>query len=294
MKLLLTSQTTAYRQDSPTELYVADILIDMASPAPKPSWYDVDADDRAPYVASPIGVNDIIADDDNTMERLDDLIDFAAASIDNKHHDVDVEKAPESKKRKVHPPITITQKPKVVDIIPEKSKPIKKRKIRHRMSKSTSKSTTTEFSPVGTTPSPVDNLYDIRDEGLINDAHHIIRRDVWRISIATKDHRFAREGTIVLGCRFCEHLPTSERVNQSEVAPISVEGIYRSYLRFTAKHFKDCTFIPDRLRAKHARLRKAKGGARGSKVYWTTSARNKGLDNVEGDKGIVFCEVANY
>jgi hypothetical protein len=65
--------------------------------------------------------------------------------------------------------------------------------------------------------------------------------------------------------------------------------LYRAHIRFNRDHFPTCEFIPDKIRAKVAKLRKT--SARGNKAYWVTSALKKGLINNE--KGIILCGMAN-
>jgi hypothetical protein len=219
----------------------------------------------------------------NINEDLDDLLNFAASE--------DGSIAP--------PPAVVNNVSPANSISPNQQHHQARRHV--KVLKKIRKSAPASVSPIPaassaqTRSSHTAILYDPSDEGNINDAHNIIRRDVWKISIATVKHRFAKEGTIVLGCRFCEHIPEGERVHQSEVAPESIAGIYRSYLRFNSKHFSKCPEIPDELRAKHERLRNGKGtGGRGTKKYWETSALMKGMRDASDRKGIVFCEEATY
>ncbi|ACI64392.1 predicted protein [Thalassiosira pseudonana CCMP1335] len=219
----------------------------------------------------------------NINEDLDDLLNFAASE--------DGSIAP--------PPAVVNNVSPANSISPNQQQHQARRHV--KVLKKIRKSAPASVSPIPaaasaqTRSSHTAILYDPTDEGNINDAHNIIRRDVWKISIATVKHRFAKEGTIVLGCRFCEHIPEGERVHQSEVAPESIAGIYRSYLRFNSKHFSKCPEIPDELRAKHERLRNGKGtGGRGTKKYWETSALMKGMRDASDRKGIVFCEEATY
>jgi hypothetical protein len=134
------------------------------------------------------------------------------------------------------------------------------------------------------------SLYDACDEGLVNDAHTIFRRDVWEGFVVPNGYKGARrdyEGTVALRCCFCKHLPLEEREKHSELFPRSLKTIYRSYLQFNSDHFQTCKFIPHELKAKHNRLKKTKGINRGRKNYWETSAARKGMMNTP--RGIMFC-----
>ncbi|KAL7485363.1 hypothetical protein ACHAW6_010950 [Cyclotella cf. meneghiniana] len=137
--------------------------------------------------------------------------------------------------------------------------------------------------------SPSFTLYDPADEGRINDAHTIIRRDVCEGFVVTNHHEGLqnRLGTVVFRCRFCKHLPRSSRGQQSEFMPFAIEGLYRAQMRFQKNHFPYCKHTPEELKAKHRRAHDSKGNGRGCKSYWVDSALKKGLRN--SSKGIVYC-----
>eukprot|EP00804_Cyclotella_cryptica_P029944 CCRYP_020078-RA/>CCRYP_020078-RA protein AED:0.58 eAED:0.56 QI:0/-1/0/1/-1/0/1/0/187 len=137
--------------------------------------------------------------------------------------------------------------------------------------------------------SPIFTLYDPADEGRVNEAHTIIRRDVCEGFVVTPydEGQQNRVGTVVFRCRFCKHLPRSSRASQSEFMPQAVEGLYRAQMRFQKNHLPYCKHTPEELKVKHRRAHNSKGNGRGCKSYWVESALRKGLKN--SPKGIVYC-----
>lgn len=127
-------------------------------------------------------------------------------------------------------------------------------------------------------------LYDPADEGRISDIHSVFRRDIYEGFVVPDGARYA--GTVAFRCRFCKHLPAESRAAQSWVFPRTVEQMYRAHIRFNREHYPHCESIPQKIRTKIAKLKKS--SCRGSKNYWVTSARKKGLKN--GRKGIVLCD----
>lgn len=127
------------------------------------------------------------------------------------------------------------------------------------------------------------NLYDPADEGRISDTHSVFRRDIYEGFVVPTGARYA--GTVAFRCRFCKHLPSESRAAQSWVFPRTIEQMYRAHIRFNREHYPYCENIPKEIRAKVAKLKKS--SCRGSKNYWVTSARKKGLKN--GRRGIVLC-----
>ena len=129
-------------------------------------------------------------------------------------------------------------------------------------------------------------LYDPADEGRISDIHSVFRKDIYEGFVVPPGARYA--GTVAFRCRFCKHLPSESRASQSWVFPRTIEQMYRAHIRFNREHYPHCECIPDAIRAKVSKLKKS--SCRGSKNYWVTSARKKGLRN--GRKGIVLCSEA--
>lgn len=127
-------------------------------------------------------------------------------------------------------------------------------------------------------------LYDPADEGRISDIHSVFRKDIYEGFVVPSGVRYA--GTVAFRCKFCKHLPAESRAAQSWVFPRTVEQMYRAHIRFNREHYPHCECIPQSIRNKVARLKKS--SCRGSKNYWVTSARKKGLKN--GRKGIVLCQ----
>ena len=128
-------------------------------------------------------------------------------------------------------------------------------------------------------------LYSKRDKGRINPAHIVIRRSVL-------DVRRTMSGRIFLQCSCCKHLPRWERARLSTLVPQSVEGLYRSIVRFMMTHVTACEQMPQKIKdlsPKTSRL-----VHRGTKNYWIKSAKKKGLMNGNDGKSIVYyCLPAN-
>eukprot|EP00956_Cyclotella_meneghiniana_P013271 scaffold19044_cov67-Cyclotella_meneghiniana.AAC.1 len=135
-------------------------------------------------------------------------------------------------------------------------------------------------------PAAIMTLYDPADEGRISDIHNVFRRDIYEGFIVPPGARYA--GTVAFRCRHCKHLPAESRAAQSWVFPRTIEQMYRAHIRFNREHYPYCEGIPKHIRAKVAKLKRS--SCRGSKSYWVTSARKKGLKN--GRSGIVLCDRA--
>lgn len=139
------------------------------------------------------------------------------------------------------------------------------------------------YDEIDDSPAGLMTLYDPADEGRISDIHNVFRRDIYEGFIVPSGVRYA--GTVAFRCRYCKHLPIESRAAQSWVFPRTIEQMYRAHIRFNREHYPYCEGIPNLIRAKVAKLKRS--SCRGSKGYWVTSARKKGLKN--GRNGIVLC-----
>ena len=133
-------------------------------------------------------------------------------------------------------------------------------------------------------PSFLMSLHSHEDKGKINIAHVAIRRYVL-------DVRRTITGRVYLQCSFCKHLPRAKRANCSTVAPQSIEGLYRSIVRFNMNHVNACEHIPLGIKAMSPKSF-SKHAKDGIKSYWIESAYALGLAN--GDDGIIVCPEATY
>eukprot|EP01082_Thalassiosira_pseudonana_P006603 g5875.t1 g5875 contig20:348264-349115(+) len=182
-----------------------------------------------------------------------------------------------------------------------------------------------ETSPTPTTDKTIP-LYEEGDDATIFAGHNLIRREVLEIfvesgEVAEEDEYNPTTSTVVkrrrgsslsaktskpppiktskstsrytgqvgFRCRFCKHIPSFKRTKMSSVFPQKLSGIYRANIRFQARHFGTCKFIPKELRERYEELKYGEGATRGSKDSWVDSAVRKGLR--DSPNGIVFCSV---
>lgn len=132
--------------------------------------------------------------------------------------------------------------------------------------------------------SHIATLYSPRDEGRINPAHCVIRRQVLEV-------RRTHSGRVLFQCACCKHLPRNQRAKLSTLAPQSVDNLYRAMVRFMMNHVKACPYVPEEIKGlspKDSRV----VTQRGTKKYWVKSAKRMGLRDGEDGKSIVFCEPA--
>lgn len=126
------------------------------------------------------------------------------------------------------------------------------------------------------------SLYVPGEEGRINPAHAIVRRDVLLV-------RKTISGRVYFQCACCKHRPLKERsARQSTINPTSVSRLYRAMVRFMMNHVAKCEDIPQEIRELSPKVAKTVQ-ARGTKAYWAESAARTGLRDAEDGTGIVFC-----
>ena len=123
-------------------------------------------------------------------------------------------------------------------------------------------------------PSFLASLYSESDVGKINPVHEVIRRDVLEV-------RHTISGRVFFQCGCCKHLPRKDRANLSTIAPRSVNGIYRSFVRFMMEHVSACEHIPAHM--KQMRAKSSRDIGMRPKEYWIASAHKLGLRDYDGN-----------
>mmetsp|Transcript_20439 Transcript_20439/g.43837 ORF Transcript_20439/g.43837 Transcript_20439/m.43837 type:complete len:295 (-) Transcript_20439:295-1179(-) len=125
-------------------------------------------------------------------------------------------------------------------------------------------------------------LYSPRDEGRINPAHIVIRRDVLEV-------RRTVSGRVLFQCACCKHLPRAKRARLSTLAPQSVDNLYRAMVRFMMNHVSACEEIPRDIKELSPKASRVVNNERGTKKYWVKSALKKGLRDGPDGKSIIYC-----
>lgn len=88
-------------------------------------------------------------------------------------------------------------------------------------------------------------------------------------------------------CKFCCHLPHSERGGRSSSFPSSISRIYQSFTMMIRDHFSTCKEMPPHEREQYNKLKNTTTkGAMESKKYWVDSAESLGM--VDTGNGIFF------
>lgn len=91
-----------------------------------------------------------------------------------------------------------------------------------------------------------------------------------------------RPGQVGIRCKFCAHLPHSNRVGRSSCFPSSVDRIYQSVTMMIREHFPICPEFPDETRRRYVVLKTdTKKGEMESKRHWVRSAESIGMKNTE-------------
>uniref|UniRef100_A0A7S4RR65 Uncharacterized protein n=1 Tax=Ditylum brightwellii TaxID=49249 RepID=A0A7S4RR65_9STRA len=85
-------------------------------------------------------------------------------------------------------------------------------------------------------------------------------------------------------CRFCVNCPDRRKARRSSTFPSSLSRIYQSLTMMLRDHFMNCSSMPDEEKEAYSLLRSnTSQGIVGSKDYWVTSAKSRGLiDTPEG------------
>jgi hypothetical protein len=133
------------------------------------------------------------------------------------------------------------------------------------------------------------------DENWLSDFMCFIRSHLVEVFRASTDDVASRinskkvsYGQIGVRCRFCAHLPSSEKASRSACYPSSLSRIYQSLTMMIRDHFINCNATPVETREKFIGLKsKATQGASDSKRYWVESAITLGLKDKADQKGIV-------
>ena len=91
-----------------------------------------------------------------------------------------------------------------------------------------------------------------------------------------------RPGQVGIRCKFCAHLPHSNRVGRSSCFPSSVDRIYQSVTMMIREHFPICPEFPDDTRRRYVVLKTdTKKGEMESKRHWVRSAESIGMKNTD-------------
>jgi hypothetical protein len=135
------------------------------------------------------------------------------------------------------------------------------------------------------------------DENWLSEFLCFIRSDLIEIFRAGNDDVASRinskqiiYGQIGIRCRYCAHLPHSDRSSRSASFPSSLDRIYQSLTMMIRDHFVRCPALPEALRSRFLELKaRTTQGATDSKKYWIDSAKQLGLVDSE-NQGIIISE----
>mmetsp|Transcript_16746 Transcript_16746/g.38502 ORF Transcript_16746/g.38502 Transcript_16746/m.38502 type:complete len:419 (-) Transcript_16746:910-2166(-) len=135
------------------------------------------------------------------------------------------------------------------------------------------------------------------DENWLSEFLCFIRSELVEVFRATQEDVASRInskkvvfGQVGIRCRYCAHLPHSERASRSSCFPSSISRIYQSLTMVIREHFTGCPSIPDHLKKRFKELRGTTAqGATDSKRYWNDSAVRLGM--VDTPNGIIMEEV---
>mmetsp|Transcript_16399 Transcript_16399/g.23137 ORF Transcript_16399/g.23137 Transcript_16399/m.23137 type:complete len:620 (-) Transcript_16399:96-1955(-) len=135
------------------------------------------------------------------------------------------------------------------------------------------------------------------DENWLSEFLCFVRADLVEVFRAGREDVASRinskkvvHGQVGIRCRFCAHLPHSERASRSSSFPSSLSRIYQSLTMMLRDHFPKCTAMPEAEQAKFIMLKEGKTtqGASGYKRYWLDSAMKLGM--VDTPQGIIITE----
>ena len=88
-------------------------------------------------------------------------------------------------------------------------------------------------------------------------------------------------------CRFCAHLPRSERAIRSATFPSSIDRIQQAVSMMMREHFLRCQAMPESIKSLYKRMANQKNSAESaSRKDWQRTARQLGL--VDTGEGIMF------
>ena len=161
-------------------------------------------------------------------------------------------------------------------------RPLKKKA---RSTKIKSKKQLTRSSSLPTADDPIDptfllRLYSSRDEGRVNPAHVIVRRDILEV-------RRTMSGRVLFQCGCCAHVPRAKRAKLSTLSPQCVDNLYRAMVRFMMNHVRACEHVPQEIKELSPKASRVVDMS-GTKKYWVKSAKKMGLRDGADGKSIVY------
>lgn len=139
------------------------------------------------------------------------------------------------------------------------------------------------------------------DSNWLSDFLSFVRSDVVEVFQATTKDVENRSnskkivpGQVGIRCRFCAHLPRTERVRRAACYPSSTKKIYQSFTMMIRDHLCHCTAMPEDVKAKYVSLKdQATQGAADSKRYWASSATELGMVDSSDERIIVMKDPEN-
>lgn len=106
--------------------------------------------------------------------------------------------------------------------------------------------------------------------------------------VASKKVHYLQAG---IRCRFCAHVPSSQRAIRSSAFPSSLRQLYQSVTMMVRDHFGDCSSMPGPIQERFQNLKQHNTqGASDSLRYWIFAAQRLGLVDCTIHKGIMVTE----
>eukprot|EP00797_Seminavis_robusta_P018577 Sro278_g106630.2 (403) ;mRNA; r:63040-64329 len=133
-------------------------------------------------------------------------------------------------------------------------------------------------------------LYTPDDDWKLSPYQCLARKQIELFEASDKDLEAGAQGRnrpIVLGqlgirCRWCASLASRQRQRASSYYPSRLEGIYQAAQNISNSHLSRlCQSVPPVIREELVRLQAKKSGAGGGKKYWSQSAKDQGVYDVE-------------
>ncbi|KAL7505920.1 hypothetical protein ACHAXN_003329 [Cyclotella atomus] len=93
-------------------------------------------------------------------------------------------------------------------------------------------------------------------------------------------------GRIGLRCVYCARLPPNSRAERNVTYPSSISRLYNTVADMQHKHLEQCESIPPPVRQMVHRLSNSasRSGNVAPKTYWEASAKEFGMEDIEGEK----------
>jgi hypothetical protein len=133
-------------------------------------------------------------------------------------------------------------------------------------------------------------LYTPADDWKLSPYQCLARKQLELFEASEKDLEAGAQGRnrpIMLGqvgirCRWCSSQPSRQRQRASSYYPSKLEGIYQAAQNITNSHLSRlCQSVPPVIREELVRLQAKKSGAGGGKKYWSQSAKEQGIYDVD-------------